>query len=426
MSASAVLSWIAGNKTTRKQAVKRAAKVAKRAAKVATGVATEASPVVTTVRAIHGVIKVGEAVNTVNEVASNINDFIPRVSNFVDGGERLLTSVHAMGEGVCNSVKEELIPSMQVVGNSLCYSTKIFTYFNVIAGTVGLGANIVQAYQGIDTLKRMVAKLDAIESDLAAKTTMTAQENFSGYVYDMVSERIGQTSNDPSAEHWFFVYHPDTDWYPKFYRLLEEEPLSGRFCGYTNQIDTAFVFMLAARKRIQEKAKKAQRNKKPVRPVKLHLLIPAYQRLLITEALEIPDNIGDFAMEGRIHNSRELVWLNLPKEQRRYVVDIGQWVPPEQGIVDRWLSKVGLAEAPPVLGRRRVLGTQRQGTSLRLARGLGRRGRTTPAGKGKSSRPAMPLRVAVTLMVINCRRGRITAHRYIVAVEGAPAADAAV
>ncbi|RSL47293.1 hypothetical protein CEP54_013462 [Fusarium duplospermum] len=318
-----VLAWLVGHKKARKKALKMAAKVG-----------TQAVPIVKTIQAAHGIIKLGNAV-------TNVNDFISKAS------------------GVADSV-QKFIPEMQVMGNSLCDSMKIFGYFNMAATTIGIGANLVLTYQGIQALRLIAAKLDDIATSLAAQTALTAQRDFPRYVYAMIQERLSQTADDPACDHWFFLFHPDNDWYPKFYRLLEKESPGPRFCGYTNQIDTVFIFMLAARRRIEERAYRARRKRRPFRHVRLHLLIPAYQPILIFEALKIPEEIGDFIMEGRINSNREFVWLNLPEEQRHYVTGIGNWAPSTLGWWDWTMLKIGLGDEPPKLGEPRILGTRQQ------------------------------------------------------------------
>jgi hypothetical protein len=239
---------------------------------------------------------------------------------------------------------------MQVVSESFCNHITVLAAFGTLTVAAGIGANIVQIHQGVKALELIAGKLDDISVSLAAKTAITAQEKFPEYVYAMIGERLGQTMNDEACEHWFFLYHPDNDWYPRFYHLLEEKSLGPRFCGYTNQIDTAFVFMLAARRWIEHK-----RRKRPWLPhVKLHLLIPAYQNILINEPLKIPEEIGDFIMEGRIHNNKAFVTLNLPESQKIYIVDIGQWVSPKPG----WIAS--LFGSRPSTPKHRVLGTKQQ------------------------------------------------------------------
>lgn len=316
-------------------------KARKKVLKTVLKTAAKAVPIVKTVSVGHSILKVGKVAYNVSEVAGNLNDFIPRASKLADS-------------------IDQFIPSMQVMGQSLCDSIKVFNYFNMIATSVGIGANLVLTYQGIQVLQLIETRLKEISTSLAAQTALIAQKDFPQYVYDMIRERLGQTSDDLDRDHWFFLYHPDNDWYPKFYHFLEDKPLGRRFCGYTNQIDTVFVFMKAVRQRIKEKERRAREQGRPIRPVKLHLLIPAYQPILIVEALKIPEEIGDFIMEGRINSNREFVWLNLPEEQRHFVVDIGHWVPPTLGWWDWAMSNLGLVEKPPVLREPRVLGTRQE------------------------------------------------------------------
>lgn len=115
--------------------------------------------------------------------------------------------------------------------------------------------------------------------------------------------------------------------------------------------------MMAARQYANtERERRAKKQGRRVRPVMLHLLVPAYQPIVIAEALKIPEDIGDFAIEGRVNSNKPFVWMNLPEEQRNYTVDIGQWIPPTQGWWEFAMSKLGLAEQPIQLKDARVLG----------------------------------------------------------------------
>lgn len=310
---SGILDWIP--KRTRDKAYKKAAKIAR-----------DVTPVAKTIQAVQGILQVGETANKVSSAADGL---------------------------------EKFIPAMQVMGKSLCDSTSLFMRFTTVASAAGIGANLVVTYQGVQALELIAARLQDISNSLAAQMALTAQREFPGYVYQMIRERLGGTAHDPSRDHWFFVYHPDNDWYPGFYHLVEREPLGPRFCGYTNQIDTAFVFMLAARQRLVEKKNKAMAagsgSSSATRPVQFHLLIPAYQPILIAEKLAIPEEIGDFLIEGRINSVREFVWLNLPESQKHYTSDIGHWVPPPLGWWQWARQSMGIDSVPPkehrVLGR---------------------------------------------------------------------------
>ncbi|RWA05403.1 hypothetical protein EKO27_g9705 [Xylaria grammica] len=327
--------WLINNRKARKKAFEAASEFA-----------IKAKPIVQTIQAGYGTYNLEEVIANVSSAADDLDGVATKAIDVVNK---------------IKVVAKAFIPSMQVMGKSAADSAAIFVQFNSIATAAGIGANIVLAYQGVKVLQLIEAHLKDMASSLAAQTALMAQENFPRYVYDMISERIAQTSQDTLCDHWFFVYHPDNDWYPGFFRLIQKEPMGPEFCGYTNQIDTAFAFMLASRKRIERRELRAKEKGRMVRPTKLHLLIPAYQPLLIFEALKIPEQIGDFVMEGRIHNNRAFVWLHLPIDQRHYVQDIGHFEPPDQGWFGWAMSEIGLADKPPKLGEFRVLGT-RQGS----------------------------------------------------------------
>lgn len=309
-----------------------------RAIKAATKLFANTAPIVKTIEAGAGLIKIGDTLSKANELAGRVNDFAPRANQMADGLNRF-------------------IPAMQVMGQSVADSARIFAYFSMIATTVRIGMNLVQTYQGLQALQLIAAKLQDISAALQAQTALMAQKEFPDYVHSMIRERLMQTSGDPSQDHWFFLWHPDDDWYPKFFHLLEEKPLGTRFCGYTNQIDSVFVFMIAARRRISEMEYKARRRGQSLRPTRLHLLVPAYQPVLVAEALTIPEEVGDFVMEGRINSNRELVWLNLPDDQRHYTLNIGQWIPPNPTWLGWAASKIGLGEKPLRLRTPRPLGS---------------------------------------------------------------------
>lgn len=269
-------------------------------------------------------------------------------------------SLFEMGKALNNAGRlaqsmKKFIPSVQVMDHSFCDSSRLFNSFNTIANTAGIAANVVLTYQGVQALELIAARLQDIANILRAQTALLAHEKFAQYVYKMIIERLGGTANDRNYEHWFFVYHPDNDWYPDFYGLLEEEPPGPRFCAYTNQLDTMFVFMLAARQKCNEEERTARKQRRRLRPVMFHLLIPAYQSIVIPEALTIPEEIGEFIIEGRISGGTPMIWLNLRKRQRHYVLDIGEWVPPTPSWWEWAQVKFGLAKMPSK--EHRVLGS---------------------------------------------------------------------
>ncbi|KAM0355016.1 hypothetical protein ACHAPU_000866 [Fusarium lateritium] len=289
-----------------------------------------ATPVIKIVQAANRLAKIGDVVHHANE-------FLSSASQTAKGAQTIL-------------------PQMHIMGQSLVDSARLFSQFSMVATTLGAGANIIQTYQGVQALNLIAAKLGDISNSLEAQAALTAQRDFPQYVFDMIRERLSQSSVDAEREHWFFLYHPDTDWYPKFFHLVEEKPLSPRFCGYTNQIDTVFMFMLAARERINKRETYKARKKQYCRPVQLHLIVPAYQIILIPEPIIIPEEIGDFVIEGRINSNRPFVWLNLPNHQHHYTFDVGMWSPPPPGFWEKTLEWVGMSDKPKISDVPRVLG----------------------------------------------------------------------
>jgi hypothetical protein len=304
---------------------KAAADILKPAAKAA----TEAQPIINVVRAGYGLYNIGNAINKALETTGTLN---------------------------------KAIPQMQVMVGSMCDKMVIMGAFAGAAAAVGIAANMIQTYQGVQALQRIEQRLGAIENTLEAQTALLAHKEFAEYVWLELNDRLLATADDPTAKHLFFVYHPDTMWYASFNHRLRSHPLSTRFCGYTECLDTAVLFMQAARDAFDKHEVKATRKRgssssssHPPRPVVLHLMIPAYRPLLLDEFVIFPETLGRFVVEGAIHNSKKLVWMQIPKEQSHHLSRIENWAPPTPSLLQKMGGMVGLVTLPP--GTPRVLGT---------------------------------------------------------------------
>lgn len=233
------------------------------------------------------------------------------------------------------NIIQETIPMFHVMSKSICDSGKVVASFGNIATSLGTIGNVVVAYQGTRALHLIAQNLKDVNETLQAQTALMSIEKFPQAVYDLVEEALHNFQDDDEVQHWFFVYHPDTIWTPGFHRLVTQRGLHKRFCGHSNQLDAAVVFMLAAR----EYAERTNRNgdkRKVNRRVKLHLLVPAYQPVLLKDPVRFPAALGDFAIHGKIHNSTPLVWMNVPPDQEANLVGIGRWQPPNQ----TWLGAI--------------------------------------------------------------------------------------
>ncbi|OCK73219.1 hypothetical protein K432DRAFT_257191, partial [Lepidopterella palustris CBS 459.81] len=280
-------------------------------------------PVVKVYQVGHGVVKLGQAVNKCIDVSDTIN---------------------------------ETIPAMRIMVGSFCDKIAFISSFVGLAHVAGIAANIIQTYQGIDALKEIGARLGDISNTLEAQTALQARMDFANLVYDELWDKLMDTSGDEKCSHWYFVYHPDTIWYAHFNRRICEKPLSKRFCGYTNCLDMAVIFMLAVRKSLERHQRSPERHDQPTRMIKLHLLIPAYRLLFIPEFVEFPEDLSCFVVEGAIHNSKHLVWLNIPEKQNHLLSRIKNWKPPEASLYQKIGAPLGLATLPPENTKSRVLG----------------------------------------------------------------------
>lgn len=108
---------------------------------------------------------------------------------------------------------------------------------------------------------------------------------------------------------FFFVYHPDTQWHGAFRRLLDSNPLDETFCGMTNDLFALCRWMLCMRAELQEQRKDREDE------VHFHVLIPAYQSLVIPHAFMLLQALFPLTFEGEIANGEKLMWLNLPLEE---------------------------------------------------------------------------------------------------------------
>lgn len=248
------------------------------------------------------------------------------------------------------------IPTMQVMSESVCNSKTILQYFHDMATSADIRNNHVTDKHGQEAVELI---REQVQDDMGAskkQTASEAQEKTALYANGMIRERLEQTERG-NREHWFFLYHPDNAWFPNFYELLKEKPPSSRFCGYTNHLDTAIVFMLAARHCLNESYGQACDIGGELRLVQFHLLVPTHIPILIQDALAIPEGIGDFIIECRCQGGQPLVWLDLPECQKHYAPDVGLWYPPAPGLWDPLRVGLGLVKKP---SPRRVLGEKQE------------------------------------------------------------------
>lgn len=119
--------------------------------------------------------------------------------------------------------------------------------------------------------------------------------------------------DEKHTEHVFFVYHPDTNWTPGFSKRINcpEKGLratdpQGRYCGRTDDLDYAIVWMLKTRE-MHKKRKGPWKHAERQTELKIHLLIPAYQRIVIDEPVCFPKDLTGLTVYGATFDGEKFV-----------------------------------------------------------------------------------------------------------------------
>ncbi|KAL6834740.1 hypothetical protein V8C40DRAFT_261432 [Trichoderma camerunense] len=162
---------------------------------------------------------------------------------------------------------------------------------------------IAQGYQAIQVLTDISEHLG--EANNIAVSGSGGPNGFAQNVYDFINERVDEVDPTQGDTHRFFVYHPDTNWYGAFHRLIRENPLSPMFCAKSDNLDTLCQFMQDIRTQLNAESDHGK-------SIVFHLLIPSWYRISIKEPLHFPESLQPFRVEGRRHKGSPLVAFNLP------------------------------------------------------------------------------------------------------------------
>ncbi|OQV09891.1 hypothetical protein CLAIMM_13967 [Cladophialophora immunda] len=188
---------------------------------------------------------------------------------------------------------------IHVIGNSLVdhinYHGRWMQKFSAI--------QIAQGYQVIQALANIGEHLGDANSITASGSG--GPDGFAKHVHDFVKEKIGGIQEAERENHRFFVYHPDTNWYPAFYRLITETPLPPTFCTKSDNLDRLCQYMQEVRTQLKRESGRGQ-------DIIFHLLIPSWYSISFKQPLHFPDCLQPFKVEGQKHRLKEYVQFNLP------------------------------------------------------------------------------------------------------------------
>ncbi|KAF5501651.1 hypothetical protein CGCS363_v007389 [Colletotrichum siamense] len=112
--------------------------------------------------------------------------------------------------------------------------------------------------------------------------------SFPQHVHDFIASCYDENS-EAGEDEYFFVYHPGTDWYPAFNRLLKEYPLP-KFCGTFHSIGAMSVFLEKFRLVI---------GPDPT----INILVPAVHLFVVPDEIEIPSDLFPIRIRGELHQS---------------------------------------------------------------------------------------------------------------------------
>lgn len=198
---------------------------------------------------------------------------------------------------------------IHVVPDAFNSTSKFTTYFqNAAMGAIAL--TILDVGQAI---RRVGASLESIRSELAIANVATIQGwdggGFGGYVHRFVRNEM--SAFDDNGGHYFYVWHPDTDWHTAFEERQAEHPLGPSFGGYDHDLSTICLRMRADRETLNATTEYG-------RTAVLHLVIPAYQPIVVDTKFRFARELFPLVVLGARHRGTDLVWLALrqPRETR--------------------------------------------------------------------------------------------------------------
>ncbi|KAF4452450.1 hypothetical protein F53441_4730 [Fusarium austroafricanum] len=198
---------------------------------------------------------------------------------------------------------------IRVVSNAFNSNPSFITSFEMAAiATISLVL--------LDTAKsieRIGAGLDGIRSELAIENVSRVRgwsgDGFGGYVHLFVKNEMASVHDTEGDEkHFFYVWNPDSDWYPNFEERQKYDPLGPSFGGYHHDLPTICLRMRADRQALITTTDYGH-------TAVFHLIIPAYYPLAIDTPISFARELLPLAITGSRHRGTDLVWLTLDEDE---------------------------------------------------------------------------------------------------------------
>jgi hypothetical protein len=161
----------------------------------------------------------------------------------------------------------------------------------------------MQAQQTIDVLTEISGYLG--DQNSVKVSGSAGPDRFARTVYNSIRMRIEETEGDRHHRR-FFLWHPDTNWYSAFHKLLRANPLPPTFCAKSEDLDKLCRITQTIRESMKDEG-----EADGVSNVIFHLLIPACGNIAVKEGLHFPDDLQPFQVKGQKHNRKMPVQFNL-------------------------------------------------------------------------------------------------------------------
>ncbi|GAB7330771.1 hypothetical protein MBLNU13_g02321t1 [Cladosporium sp. NU13] len=194
---------------------------------------------------------------------------------------------------------------------------------SVVTGITSTVSGACTAYQSItdakakshlETLGQTVSE-DVKEVNNSMDTLIGLDEpsKLSEHIYNFVRQQAELDGLQPGTKDLFFVYHPGSNWWPEFDKLLKKSPLAG-FCGKTNEIEALIMALVSIRLAVRDK---------PEQHV-FHVLVPSAHLYVITDVIVIPEYLGPISIEGeKDRRNKPFVYVTMPKCYHTLTSNIG-------------------------------------------------------------------------------------------------------
>ena len=202
-------------------------------------------------------------------------------------------------------------------------------------------------------IKRVGGKLEAIHNELAVATVARVQgwatDGFGSHIHRFVRNEMRAQQRD-ERRHYYYVWHPDTDWYPAFEERLRNEPLPSNFGGYNTDLATLCLWMSLNRHVLRTTTPNGD-------TAVFHLLIPAYSPIVIEDPITFHRNLFPLVVTGQRHRGLDLVGLNVRGISTELTLQQISNVAPEEdqifvagmkGFVGCWLGAAGCVAAAAI------------------------------------------------------------------------------